>query len=318
MLTNFWQGLGDKLAEKWLAGIVVPSAVFWLGGLLVWIAHFGSTALEMWFTHLTPILQGVVLISVLLVSALAGSIIQRLIPLLLRLLEGYCPRWLGGLRLLCVNHQRRVFTKAQNRWEELRIKEHKMPDDFGPEERHEYAVLDQRLKHFPTQIDQLMPTRLGNMLRAAEQRPTEKYGLDVLVCWPRLWLILPENARTELVEARANLNTAVGFWLWSMLFLLWTSLAWWAFPIGLIAAFCVYRWIIGTAEVYGDLLEAAFDIHRIALYQALHWPPPTRTDEEPAAGKVLSSYLLRGGSSLSKPVVLKYTDQKPPDEAGLK
>ena len=270
MLTNFWQSLGDKLAEKWLTGIVVPSALFGLGGLIIWIARYGSNVLETWFTHFTPILQGIVLIVVLVGGAITGSIIQRLVPSVLRLLEGYWTRWLVGLRQLLVGRQGSRFTKVQSRWEELRIKEYKTPDDSESEERNEYAVLDQRLKHFPAQTDQLMPTDLGNILRAPERRPTVTYGLDVVVCWPHLWLVLPENVRTELAEARANLNTAVVFWLWSILFLSWTFLALWAFPVGVVAAFLTHRWIIGTAEVYDDLLEATFDIHRVTLNQALH------------------------------------------------
>src|ERR1700719_2445294 len=116
MLTNFWQSLGDKLAEKWLTGIVVPAAIFWLGGLIIWIARFGSNGLETWFTHLTPILQGIVLIGVLVGGAITGCIVQRFVPSVLRLLEGYWPHWLGGLRQLLAGRKRRQFTKAQSRW----------------------------------------------------------------------------------------------------------------------------------------------------------------------------------------------------------
>lgn len=67
---------------------------------------------------------------------------------------------------------------------------------------------------FPSQPNRLMPTKLGNILRAAESRPYDKYGLDAVICWSRLWLLLPDGVKKELQEARSNLNTAARFWLW--------------------------------------------------------------------------------------------------------
>lgn len=81
-----------------------------------------------------------------------------------------------------------------------------------------------------------MPTRLGNTLRAAEQRPLEKYGLDAIVCWSRLLLLLPDAVKQELNAARADLNTAARLWLWSLLFIIWSVWGWWATPLGLLSA----------------------------------------------------------------------------------
>jgi len=46
--------------------------------------------------------------------------------------------------------------------------------------------------HTPAESDRHMPTKLGNILRAAELRSKDKYGLDAVICWPRLWLLLPD------------------------------------------------------------------------------------------------------------------------------
>ena len=71
-----------------------------------------------------------------------------------------------------------------------------------------YAQLESQLKRFPTQPERMMPTRLGNVLRAAEGRSAAKYGLDSIICWPALWLVLPEAAKTELQAARSELDRA--------------------------------------------------------------------------------------------------------------
>ena len=86
-----------------------------------------------------------------------------------------------------------------------------------PEETEKYTRLDVQLHYFPIRV---MPTQLGNILRAAEERPKNQYGLDTFICWPRLWLLLPESIKAELTEARMTLNTGARICLWSLLFIL--------------------------------------------------------------------------------------------------
>ena len=71
---------------------------------------------------------------------------------------------------------------------------------------------------------------------------------------------------------------------------------------GLIVALLSYVGATQAAATYGDLLRAAFDLHRFDLYQALHWPlPPSWKAEKPAPagqaptyGQALSQFLYRG------------------------
>jgi hypothetical protein len=154
--------------------------------------------------------------------------------------------------------------------------------------------LDWQLKQTPTQSDRLMPTQLGNILRAAERRSLEKYGLESVICFPRLWLLLPNEVKTELTEARARLNTMVRVWIWSLLFLLWSVWAWWTIPMGIISAFLAHQWMLNAAVIYGDLVESAFDLHRTALYKSLRFPLPKNPTEEQQTGRVLTDYLWRG------------------------
>jgi hypothetical protein len=75
----------------------------------------------------------------------------------------------------------------------------------------------------------------------------------------------------------------------------WTVLAWWALPVAVVVAAAAYFGsLLGAAEVYGDLLTAAFDVHRGQLYEAARWQQPSGPDDEPAAGAALTEYLWRG------------------------
>lgn len=159
-------------------------------------------------------------------------------------------------------------------------------------EEEEYARFDLQLMQAPADFQRLMPTRLGNLLRAAEMRPLDKYGLDAVICWSRLWIVLPENVQKDLTETRAELNLSVRVWLWSLLFLIWGIWAWWAIAIGLLSALLTYRWILSAAAAYGDLIEAAFDMHRGALYKSLRWPLPKNPKEERQKGEAVTNYLL--------------------------
>ena len=132
-------------------------------------------------------------------------------------------------------------------------------------------------------------------LSAAETTPTHKYGLDAFVCWPRLWLLLPDHTREELSIARSTLMTLVEIWTWGLLFLIWSTWSQWAILIALLWLWLSYTLALRAAMTYADLLEAAFDLHRWALYQAAHWPLPESTgDDEIAVGQRLTEFFWRG------------------------
>jgi len=44
------------------------------------------------------------------------------------------------------------------------------------------------------------------VLRAAEDRPRDRYGLDPVVCWPHLWLTLEKETQQELASSRKELD----------------------------------------------------------------------------------------------------------------
>lgn len=133
------------------------------------------------------------------------------------------------------------------------------------------------------------------MLRAAEGLPGDKYGLDAVICWPRLWLVLPGDARTELAHARAGLDAAVSACAWAVLFLAFTPWVPWAPAVTLLVAPVAYHgWVVPRAGQFGDLVEAAFDVYRPALYAALRWPLPETPAAERVAGAAVTDYLWRG------------------------
>lgn len=121
------------------------------------------------------------------------------------------------------------------------------------------------------------------------------------MCWPRLWLVLPDAAKQELTEARARLDLAAQMWLWAALFVVWTPWAWWAPVLAVIVATFSYRSMVDAAGTFADLLDASFDLYRANLYIGLRWPLPQHPAEERASGVALTEYLWRG-SDLAAPL----------------
>ena len=311
--TKFWEGLGAKLADQWIVTTLTPAFVFWLGGLLAWITHYGLASLHLLETQLTNLLtsliaQGAFLIGVLLIILASSTVVQQLDLPIIRLLEGYWPRWLKWLQRWGVDWQNKQLKSAEDRWQEL---EHeKEVRELRPEENEEQVALDSKLRLAPADPLYRMPTKLGNILRAAEIRPLVNYGLETTICWPRLWLLLPDNVKNELTEARTSLDTNVRILVWGILFFVWTIWAPWALLIGLAIVIWAYYRALRAAEVYGDLLDSAFDLHRFALYETLHWPRPEQPNNEEEKGTELTRYLYRGLAPAS--VKFQYSSENQP------
>ncbi|MBA3922100.1 MAG: hypothetical protein H0X31_10535 [Nostocaceae cyanobacterium] len=285
---------GSKLAEQWVATLLTPAFVFWAGGAAALLQHFGWTPVSTWFTQQPEPLQIALLIGVFCLIAASAFVVQRFDLPVLKFLEGYWHPWLRRPRSWFIARVGKRNQRISDHWQQLARLD---PAQLTAEQRDEFVQLDWQQIHLPPP-NQLMPTRLGNILRAAEQRPLEKYGLDAIICWSRLWLLLPEPAKKDLQEARADLNTAARVWLWSLLFIVWTIWAWWAAPLGIIsAAFAYYYWALEAATTYGDLVEAVFDLYRHRLYQSLRWRLPTEPNEERRVGRELTEYLWRGFDS---------------------
>jgi hypothetical protein len=293
---SFWDAVAGKLADRW-AGIAAPAVVFWTGGVLAWaFAGTGSSRLSKiinWLDDQTAVAQIAAIFGVLVAVAASAIVVQRLTTPVLRTLEGYWPTW---LRAASDRQSNRILLKRQAddaAWQQLQGD----TDEVEPTaaQRAELARLERRRRHRPVRDNEVLATRVGNVLRAAETRPDHRYGLNAVIVWPRMWLVLPDAARQELTSARASLDVAVAAVIWAAAFVGFTPWAWWAAPTGIaIASATIYWWIPARAELFADLIEATFDLYRADLYRQLRWPLPDTPAAEHKAGKALTQYLVRG------------------------
>jgi hypothetical protein len=292
--SKFVEGINTGLADRWIATLFTPAFVFWFGGILACIEWIGWKNAEAYFVTLSEPLQIALLVTALLVVTTSGFVVQQFDFTVLRMLEGYWPAWCNPVRARMQQRYEKQFERLENQMQRLYLKQHE--EGLTPQEIQTFIQADIKFSRFPAQPIRLMPTRLGNILRAGEGRPRENYGLDAIICWPRFWLVLQENVRKELTDARNNLNLTARIWLLSVLFCGWSLIFWTAWPLaaGLASALFAYHWMLRTAMVYSDLLEATFDLHRFKLYEEMHWHLPTDPAEEHRLGKALTDYLWHG------------------------
>jgi hypothetical protein len=295
---KFWDAIAGKLADRW-AAIAAPAVVFWAGGVLAWaFAGTGWSRLSKitdWLNDQKAAAQVTSVLGALVVVAASAIVVQRLTTPLLRLLEGYWPRQLHRLTEWRRNHVLERRQADDEAWQQLqRDTDQRQPTAA---QRVELARLEDRRHHRPVRDDEVLPTRIGNVLRAAETRPGHRYGLGAVIVWPRLWLVLPDQARQELTSARTSLDASVAAVIWAVGFLGFIPWAWWAAPAAIvIAAAAILWWVPARAEVFADLVEATFDLYRTALYQQLRWPLPDTPADEPDTGGALTQYLDRGST----------------------
>jgi hypothetical protein len=230
------------------------------------------------------------LVAGLLLLAASAVVAERLTAPFLRCAEGYWPggrpRWLWRLLVRLAGWQRR---RRRRQWSDIRHS-----TGAGGQDRTREGVLAMALHRTPPE-DLLMPTAFGNVLRAGELRPTRRYGLEAVVVWPRLWLVLPETARQEITGARARVDTAARAIMWAAAAVVWATLLWWVAPVAVVLAFALYRAsLLPAAETYADLVEAAFDVHRFTLYESLRLPVPEKAGDEPGSGRTVTTFLWEG------------------------
>ncbi|MFZ5919177.1 MAG: hypothetical protein ACOYZ7_19765 [Chloroflexota bacterium] len=163
---------------------------------------------------------------------------------------------------------------------------------------------------YPARLEWVMPTRLGNHLRAAETYSFLRYNLDAAVVWPRLRELLPDEFAGRLSEAKTNLSLMLVLTTLALVFgVVWGGVLM-AVPD---ASLAIYKWVaapitflagIGIARVaylnaaqgalaYGELLKTAFDLYRWQVLQALHLELPPDLESERKLWGEIGGFLYR-------------------------
>jgi len=315
MITTFWSGLAGRLADRTALALFSPASAFWLVGFLGWsqgdpVGRLRSLAERV--AGQPQLIEWLVLISGLAVLLISGVITERLVPVAMAVLQGEWTVLFRPLTRRLTAHQFRIKEQLESRWETLysdvaQAQKAAEGPEPGPaasrlvETEQELLDVERRLGRYPIRSQRVAPTRFGNVMRAADARVLDKYGLDAARCWPALWLVVPDIVREQVAAARRTLDAAVLWWVWSILLAIWLVLDLRVLVPVVVSAVIAYRSAVTAAAQYGDLIDAAYTVHRGALYDAVNWPRPAGPDTEVASGEALTTSLWRGPALAEPP-----------------
>jgi hypothetical protein len=301
-------GILDKvvgyLDKRLVLTVMFPTLVFW--SALLWLIglHVGWHHILTWWKGLAGVQQFLLVAAAIAVVVFFASLVSVQLGPLTRLYEGYWGtrgpgRWLAGAGTW-VQRQRHARLE---------------PGDDRDFER--------RYRLYPRRAEDLLPTRLGNVLRGAELYPADegRYGMDAVFFWPRLYVVLSQTMRDSLQDARASLDLMLVTSALGVLYLLTaacflgvvgtTSWPLWLAAVGggALAALAAYRGAVRAAVTYGELVRVAFDLYRGALLAQLGYAAPASLVDERAMWENIGQQMYRRFAA--DPSALRYAADTP-------
>jgi hypothetical protein len=164
---------------------------------------------------------------------------------------------------------------------------------------------ERRFYGYPPSEDDVMPTRLGNILRAAERYSFDRFGAEGVFFWSRLYHVLDPEFAVNVEESRARMEFLLVISLWCALFagtVLLTLGVTHApglliagyFAVAMLVAHRAYVAALGAAEEYGERIRAGFELFRFKLLQELSVGGPATLREERNTWKELFNFLAGG------------------------
>lgn len=236
-----------------------------------------------------------------------GVLLQPFQIALVQLLEGYWGQGVLGRNLgrLAVERHRRRYTTALalQDWEPASVASKPFAEMvtiakyYAAGERLKGRA-DALLKQLPVEPDHLMPTMLGNILRNGEDSAGDRYGLDALVAYPRMYPSLSKPLGDAMSRQLDVIAVTAGMCVCFVLSALATTPLvtrldrWSAVPaVLLLLGLLAYRGALRAAAEHATLFATTFDLHRFDMLRTLHYGLPATAEKERVFNHNLTNFL---------------------------
>lgn len=150
----------------------------------------------------------------------------------------------------------------------------RLPEDGDKRGMKEYWM---RRRYAPDP-QKVMPTQLGNILRAFESYANHVYGMDSITMWFRLSAVIPKDYRDQIADAESsvyamlNLSFVLAVVAGEVLVETKNILSpyVWPGPLAILLSYICYRAACSSARRdWGEYVRAAFDLYRLDLLKQL-------------------------------------------------
>lgn len=276
-MTGFFQELAKKLAERWVALLVVPGVLFVVGAVVgLRLRHRHALDWTMAAQYVTERVtaiaklsggaQAAVIVGLLIGASATGLVVQAMAGVTRRFFLGTWPWPLGPLARWRTRRRRQRWDVLHDERKAL-VKAH--PAAGRDIARQEEINATAAKMNAIAMARPGRPTWMGDRVHAVESVAWHRYGLDLTFVWPRLWLVLPDTTRAEITAAHASFAAAVAVASWAWPLLLLGTLWWPAAVVGLIVG-ATGR--VRARDAAGDLTaltESALDLHGRLLATSL-------------------------------------------------
>lgn len=265
-MTSFLAEIGKKIAERWVVALVLPGLVF-IGTAAAarLLGHGHALDLARLHKQITAQATEPIAHSPGMILVLVGALF------LAAAAAGFGATALGGvIQLGWFMPGRRpparwVRTWREKRWRTAQGKVTQAiasagittpAGDLGEAVRQRDRICRVRPRH---------PSWIGDRLHAADLRVHQAYDLDLASAWPRLWLIMPDTARSDIGIAHQAGIDAARLGGWAMLYLVVAAWWWPALPIAAAIAITAQVRARSAAVTLADLTEATVDVYGAKL-----------------------------------------------------
>lgn len=281
MLQEAWEGTTGLLERRFLTNAFLPVLLFSPAVAVTGLAGTGRLAAVLSAGgQLETGAKVVLLAGYLLAVWFLASFVQSQWRNLVRLFEGYpLGRW-------------RSAGDAGREWHRARVD--RLRQGAGPAHDLYYR--------YPASDSQVMPTRLGNVLRSAERYGWERYRADTIVLWPRLAPLVPPEFAARVDEFRGALEFLLVVSVWSGAYALVAG-AWLVVAdgnlllflacsaVGYGVAYAAYLSALEAAVEYGEQLRVGVDLFRTRVLGQLRLPLPNDLQEERRQWQLLDDFV---------------------------
>jgi hypothetical protein len=184
----------EKMGGNFLVAALIPSLAFVTTAMVIFGPIIPPDVIKRLKDTFYPLEQPGLLL--LLFTVILGFSMSSLNTFIYKVFEGYY------LLERFPHSRRREQEKARQLRRQLRRIEGKITrlKNQGKNERRLVALEEQRYyvssvyqSTFPPSKQAILPTRFGNILRAAENYPAIRYGIDAVPMWSRLIHVIPDK-----------------------------------------------------------------------------------------------------------------------------